>query len=168
MCGGNSFNYWDIQNFAIFWRYFSSTFLYIDITFSVPECNNESYVHIGINFTNLVHSNKYSGPSIDAIILVYVISDALWIVTSVTLMSMSIPQVCSSELKWMISATSCCSVKGVWSLVFYLPWIILNALVLIFDVYCSIHIGLTTPNAGVSILIYHNLRVSSQLKLAMK
>nr|XP_022915793.1 uncharacterized protein LOC111425783 isoform X1 [Onthophagus taurus] len=68
---------------------------------------------------------------LNSMILIYMILDCLWIVSSVALLTATL-----------------LNIKELWGLFFYLPWIIIATIVLIFDTFCSIFFGLQIPNDG--------------------
>lgn len=71
---------------------------------------------------------SFSETTSDILMLVYIILDGIWIVTSVSLL-----------------LASCCKFKEKSSLYFYMPWVIIGTVMVAFDVYCSIYFGLNIP-----------------------
>ncbi|KRT82288.1 hypothetical protein AMK59_3571 [Oryctes borbonicus] len=115
-------------------------YYYLDFLFANQACDdNKTYVQTKENTTSQqqIEWKGWIINELDSVIFAYFILDAIWLVTAVGLLT-----------------GACCLIKGIWALVFYLPWITTSTIILVFDIFCIIFFGTNIPSFGVRTYTY--------------
>ncbi|GJQ88048.1 hypothetical protein Trydic_g12970 [Trypoxylus dichotomus] len=126
-----------------------SQYYYLEFLFANLACNdNKTYVAAKENTTSQ-HQTEWQSwvtNELDCLIFTYFILDAFWLVTAVGLLT-----------------GACCLIKGIWALVFYLPWIVTSSIILIFDIFCTIFFASNIPTFGTFFDWFNFIGITSQI-----